>query len=104
MISGRAGSREGFPVDCTVAITAHKAQGLTAEQVWVDLGNKEFSTCLTYVAFSRTTTLDGLRLAPFDEQRLLFLKKPSLGKFLRKCFLENIEEPATKTRSYLERF
>ena len=68
------------------------------------MGNNDFFTCLTYVTFSRITTISGLRLAAFNEQRLLYLKKPFIGKFLRKCFLDNIEELATRTREYLYSF
>lgn len=71
-ISGWSGNREGFPVDCGVVINVHKAQGLISDKIWIDLGNKEFSTCLTYVAISRTTTLGGLRLADVDDSVFFF--------------------------------
>uniref|UniRef100_A0A8D9ECB4 ATP-dependent DNA helicase pfh1 n=2 Tax=Cacopsylla melanoneura TaxID=428564 RepID=A0A8D9ECB4_9HEMI len=53
--------REQFPVTCAEAITIHKSQGQTYDQVAID-----FNTCkgltrpMLYVALSRVTKLSGL--------------------------------------------
>ena len=41
-------------------ITIHKSQGLTLEKVVVELGEKDFSARLSFVAISRVKTLQGL--------------------------------------------
>jgi ATP-dependent exoDNAse (exonuclease V) alpha subunit len=42
------------------AITIHKSQGLTLAEVVIDLGPKDFSPGLSFVAISRVKTLKGL--------------------------------------------
>ncbi len=65
-----AGTFKQFPVRLAWALTIHKAQGLTLDQVYVDLGRGTFAHGQTYVALSRCRTLEGLALArpltPFD--------------------------------------
>jgi ATP-dependent exoDNAse (exonuclease V) alpha subunit len=41
-------------------ITIHKSQGLTLEKVVVELGDKDFSVGLSFVAISQVKTLKGL--------------------------------------------
>jgi ATP-dependent exoDNAse (exonuclease V) alpha subunit len=41
-------------------MTIHKAQGLTLDDVRIDLGHGAFSPGQTYVALSRARSLDGL--------------------------------------------
>ena len=57
-------------------MTIHKAQGLTLDKVVVDVGKKEFTSGLTYVACSRVRQLQDLLLtAPFPYERLSNLSK-----------------------------
>lgn len=56
------GSYEQFPLKLAWAITVHKSQGLTFERVYANL-NGAFAAGQTYVALSRCTQLEGLKLA-----------------------------------------
>ena len=71
-------SRLQLPLKLAWAITIHKAQGLTLERVVIDIGKKEFSTGLTFVACSRVRHItDLLFVPPFAFQRLSNLSKSS---------------------------
>lgn len=64
-------SRLQLPLKLAWAVTIHKAQGLTLDKVVVDIGKKEFSSGLTFVACSRVRHLTDLLLdPPFAFQRL----------------------------------
>jgi ATP-dependent exoDNAse (exonuclease V) alpha subunit len=52
-----------LPLRLAYASTVHKSQGLTLDQVQVDVGDRFFrSPAMTYVALSRARSLQGLRL------------------------------------------
>ena len=64
-------SRLQLPLKLAWAITIHKAQGMTLDKVVVDVGKKEFSAGLTFVACSRVRHLkDLLFVPPFPFQRV----------------------------------
>ena len=72
-------SRLQLPLKLAWAVTIHKAQGLTLDKVVVDVGKKEFSSGLTFVACSRVRRLTDLLFDPsFAYQRLA-----NLGKSVR---------------------
>ncbi len=56
------GSFTQFPITLGWAVTIHKSQGMTIEQLNIDLGNGAFAYGQTYVALSRCTTLSGITL------------------------------------------
>lgn len=47
-----------FPLQLAFANTVNKSQFLTLDKAVVDIGERETSTGLTYVAFSRVETLE----------------------------------------------
>ena len=74
--SGSQCSRVQIPLKLAWAVTIHKAQGLTLNKLSVDIGKKEFSAGLTFVAISRVRRLSDLLLKPpFAFQRLKNLAK-----------------------------
>ena len=56
------GSFTQFPVKLAWAITIHKSQGQTFDNVVINLGNGAFAHGQTYVALSRCTSLEGIIL------------------------------------------
>ena len=62
IISKVIGSYTQIPLIPAWAITINKAQGLTLDEVQVDLDSGAFAPGQTYVALSRATSLDGLSL------------------------------------------
>ena len=74
--SGTSCSRLQLPLKLAWAVTIHKSQGLTLDKVVVDIGKKEFSTGLTFVACSRVRHLEDLLFdPPFTFQRVANLSK-----------------------------
>jgi ATP-dependent exoDNAse (exonuclease V) alpha subunit len=60
----KSGQFKAFPVVLGWAMTIHSAQGQTIKRVYIDLPpSKPFTTGLLYVAISRVTSMNGLRLS-----------------------------------------
>lgn len=70
-MSGVQCSRLQLPLKLAWAVTIHKAQGLTLDKVVIDVGKKEFSSGLTFVACSRVRHLNDILFdPPFPFQRV----------------------------------
>ncbi|KAE8738388.1 hypothetical protein FOCC_FOCC016134 [Frankliniella occidentalis] len=73
-------TRQQFPLKLAFGITIHKSQGLTLDKVVINIGKKEFSAGLTYVALSRCRTFDNIMIEPFNFNRFLQIKTSKANK------------------------
>ena len=74
--SGIHCSRLQIPLMLAWAVTIHKSQSLSLDKLVVDVGKKEFSSGLTYVALSRVRSMSGLLFdPPFPFQRISNLSR-----------------------------
>ena len=80
------------------SVTIHKSQGLTLDKAVIDIGKKEFSTGLTFVACSRVLQLsDLLFMPPFSFQRVANLSKSARlkGRLLEDARLHQMSAVAS---------
>ena len=56
-----------IPLQPSYALTIHKSQGMSLDKIMVNLGNREYSLGLTYVALSRGKKISNVALDPFPE-------------------------------------
>ena len=68
------GRYEQYPIRLAWAITVHKSQGLTFNQVKIDFTGGVFAGGQTYVALSRCTSLEGISLQDPIRQSEIFVR------------------------------
>jgi ATP-dependent exoDNAse (exonuclease V) alpha subunit len=74
------GAYTQFPLTLAWAVTIHKSQGLTLDNVIVDLGSGAFASGQVYVALSRCRSIDNIRLKrPLLEKDILI--NPIISRF-----------------------
>ena len=74
------GSRTQFPLRLAYALTIHKSQGQTLDKVIIDLGKKEMSLGITFVALSRVRKFTDFLIKPFCLDRLIKIKNSIMLK------------------------
>lgn len=82
VIEKELGSFQQLPVRLAWALTIHKSQGLTFNNVNIDMGHGAFSGGQAYVALSRCRSLEGMCLSSTINERDIFVS-PSIVKFSR---------------------
>jgi hypothetical protein len=68
-----------IPLTLSWAITIHKSQGMSMDRLTIDLGEKEYSSGLTFVALSRAKAFSGIRIRAFNFERY---KQISAGRYV----------------------
>jgi len=63
--------RKQFSLSLNYGITIHKSQGLSLQNVIMDIGNSVFSCGQIYVALSRVTSLNGLHSINYDPSSVI---------------------------------
>jgi ATP-dependent DNA helicase PIF1 len=86
------GSFTQYPLRLAWAVTIHKAQGKTFDEVVVDFGRGTFAPGQAYVALSRCTSMDGLVLRrPLEQRHVLTDKR--IETFFRQPAVETTQQP-----------
>ncbi len=80
----KTGSFTQLPFRLAWALTIHKSQGQTFKDIVVDLGRGAFAAGQTYVALSRSTTLEGIVLQKPVDRSAIFVD-PRVEGFLAAC-------------------
>ncbi|VVB74890.1 ATP-dependent RecD-like DNA helicase [Candidatus Tiddalikarchaeum anstoanum] len=83
------GRMKQFPIRLAWALTIHKSQGQTFDKIFIDLSRGAFSHGQTYVALSRSRTLNGIVLKSpiqisdiiIDQAVVEFLERKTLNNF-----------------------
>ena len=73
--------RQQLPLTLAWALTIHKSRGMTLNKAWVDIGKKESTLGITYVAISRVRNISSLVIEPMTFERLQKIRNSELLKY-----------------------
>ena len=73
--------RQHLPSKLAWALTIHKSQGLTLDKSWVDIGTKESTLGISYVAMSRSRNLSSMIIEPMTFEKLTSIKSAPNMKY-----------------------
>lgn len=93
VIENVIGTFEQYPIKLAWALTIHKSQGLTFNNVVIDIGRGAFSSGQTYVALSRCRSFEGMLLRSTVSERDIFVN-PSIIEFSRQFNNETLIKKA----------
>ena len=93
----KTGSFTQLPFRLAWALTIHKSQGQTLKDVVVDLGKGAFAAGQTYVALSRSKTLEGIVLQKPVDRSSIFAD-PRVEGFLAACRARSTRAPPEPQR------
>ncbi len=85
------GSFTQYPLKLAWAVTIHKSQGKTFDNVLIDIGRGTFAPGQTYVALSRCRTLEGITLKKPIERKHVFTDWRA-AKFVSSCHYRKSDE------------
>ena len=80
------GSFTQFPLRLAWAVTIHKSQGKTFENVVIDIGRGTFAHGQIYVALSRCTSFEGIVLKKRIEKRHIWMDRKVSDFFAQKAY------------------
>ncbi len=83
------GSFTQYPVRLAWAVTIHKSQGKTFDDVIIDIGRGTFAHGQIYVALSRCTSLEGIILKKPIQKRHIWMDKEIIRFFIKHQFNES---------------
>jgi len=90
------GSFVQYPLKLAWALTIHKSQGLTFNNVIIDMGRGAFAGGQTYVALSRCRSLEGITLCNPITPRDIYIK-PEISRFASQFNNRELIEKAIET-------
>jgi ATP-dependent DNA helicase PIF1 len=71
-------ARTNYPIRLSYALTIHKSQGQTLKKIIVELGKKESTLGISFVALSRVKNYKDFLIQPFPLDRLTKIKNSKL--------------------------
>ncbi|MEJ5285246.1 MAG: AAA family ATPase [Brevinematales bacterium] len=98
------GSFYQYPVKLAWAITIHKSQGKTFKKLILDIGKGAFSPGQIYVALSRCTSLEGLKLKKPITKKQIFIDRRIINFMTQSRYIESeLKNPVVEKEKLIEK-